>query len=138
MVSAIPSILPAGCAKYLLAVFGLYGRRRSVARHEFGIMERDPLPGELYDSYEPQNYACISVDDDLIGPILLEFNSADLFWHSLDMPGKGLEYCGITLIPPGSMDAVVQAIHGISGFSELESLLSEAKRRNKYVIHFGI
>ena len=34
-----------------------------MAKHEFGIMIDSPQPGKRYDKYEPEKYACISVDD---------------------------------------------------------------------------
>lgn len=109
-----------------------------MARHEFGIMEQRPAHGERYDCYEPWDYACISVEDDVIEPLLAKLSSFEFYWHSVDAPGKGLAYCGITLIPPESMGAMIQMIDGVSGLCGLERLLSEAKDQNKYVIHFGI
>ncbi len=111
-----------------------------MAKHEFGMMERAPLPGEQYDDYEPEKYCCISVHDDYIEPILLRLNSIDFFWHSLDMPGKGINYTGITLIPPSSMEAMRQVLTqaGAPELLPLYRLLAEARAKNKYVIHFGI
>ncbi|MBE5972711.1 MAG: hypothetical protein E7246_09380 [Lachnoclostridium sp.] len=37
-----------------------------MAKHEFGIMQNAPKPGERYDEYEPQKYLCISVDDNYV------------------------------------------------------------------------
>ncbi len=37
-----------------------------MAKHEFGIMQRDPTDKDRFDIYEPQKYSCIVVDDDLI------------------------------------------------------------------------
>ena len=109
-----------------------------MAKHNFGIMEYIPVHGERYDNYEPWHYSCICVDDDFIEPLLSKFGSIDLFWHSVDVPGKGLAYCGITLIPPESIDAMIQIIDKIPELSHLEKLLSGARAQNKYVIHFGI
>lgn len=57
--------------------------------HEFGIMAEDPLPGERYDSYEPWEYNAISVHDDFIEPLMPHLNEIDMFWHTVDVPGKG-------------------------------------------------
>ena len=35
-------------------------------KHEFGIMQKEPSFYEHYDTYEPQKYNCIAVDDDFI------------------------------------------------------------------------
>lgn len=105
-------------------------------KHEFGIMERPPIPGERYDRYEPERYNCICVDDTLIEG--LNFAAINFYWHTLDVPGKGLAYCGITLIPPESMGAVIAVIQNISGLEELTGLFVQTRAKNKFVIHFGI
>lgn len=70
---------------------------------------------------------------------LLEFVWNELnYWHTLQMPEKGIAYWGITLIPPSSMESVISIIEDIEECSELKELLLDAERRNKYVIHFGI
>ena len=79
-----------------------------MAKHEFGIMDRTPVSKERYDCYEPEKYKTIFVEDELLEPLHKRLNDIDFFWHSLDVPGKGLAYCGITLIPPESMDAAVK------------------------------
>lgn len=107
-------------------------------RHEYGIMENPPKHGERYDSYEPEKYNCISVDDVYLEEILEEFSHIDMYWHSLDVPGKGIAYCGINLIPPESMDAYIRVIGGRDGFGELTELLEKAKAENKFVIHYGL
>ncbi len=109
-----------------------------MAKHEFGIMPTDPKHGERYDEYEPLKYGCISVHDDYIEDILERFNDIDFYWHSLDFPGKGLAYCGITLIPPSSDKAFIDAIEDIPEISELRELLKKAAEEKKFVIHFGI
>lgn len=109
-----------------------------MAKHEFGIMERSPRPGERYDDYEPQKYAYISVDDDWIEPILPDLSGLDFFWHTLDIPGKGLDYSGITLIPPDTLLSMAEKLDKKPGLCDLKNLLLTAKSKNKFVIHFGI
>ncbi len=46
-------------------------------KHEFGIMQRDPSEKERFDSYEPQKYNCIRVDDGFIEPIVTDLQSVD-------------------------------------------------------------
>ncbi len=108
-----------------------------MAKHEFGILQTDPKPGQRFDHYEPERYRCISVDDDFIEPLLFQLDSIDFYWHSLDTPGKGLAYTGITLIPPSSLDSVI-ALLCHEELEELKRLLMYAKDQNKFVIHFGI
>lgn len=109
-----------------------------MAKHEFGLMKTDPVPGVRYDEYEPQKYDCISIHDDYIEPLLPELNGIDFFWHTLDCPGKGLAYTGITLIPPSSMGDVLAVLGDWEFFAPLRELLSRAVAEGRFVIHFGI
>ena len=108
-----------------------------MAKHEFGIMQTAPQNGKKYE-YEPPKYNCISVNDDYIENIVSNFNDIDFYWHSLDNPRKGIAYCGITLIPPSSMQAFISVIENYSELSELNILLQKAYSDNKWVIHYGL
>lgn len=109
-------------------------------KHEFGIMQRDPSEKERFDSYEPQKYNCIRVDDGFIEPIVTDLQSVDCYWHTLQKAEKGLAYCGITLIPPESADAFIKVLSSKNKeeYIALISLASQAKKQGKYIIHFGI
>ncbi len=109
-----------------------------MAVHEFGIMQNPPLQGERYDEYEPFKYNCISVSDDYLEGIVARMNHIDSYWHTPDVAGKGIAYCGITLIPPRSTEAFVDVIKDVPGLSALKNLLERAFRENKWVIHFGL
>lgn len=109
-----------------------------MAKHEFGIMQTPPQKGERYDTYEPRKYNCIAVSDDYLESIVSDFLDIDFYWHSLDVPGKGIAYCGITLIPPESMQAFISVIEKIPELSELKALLQKAHNENKWVIHYGL
>ena len=104
--------------------------------HEFGIMLTDPQPGKRYDAYEPEKYNCISVPDEIVenlGDAVLR--DLPCYWHTADIPGKGLAYCGITLIPPSSLAMFTDAV----GENEpLQALLTKAAAENRFVIHFGL
>ncbi|WP_455528367.1 hypothetical protein, partial [Huintestinicola sp.] len=75
---------------------------------------------------------------DYIENIVSNFNDIDFYWHSLDNPRKGIAYCGITLIPPSSMQAFISVIENYSELSELNILLQKAYSDNKWVIHYGL
>lgn len=109
-----------------------------MARHEFGIMENAPKPQKRYDEYEPQKYNCISVDDEYVEKIDATLNDIDFYWHTLDVPAKGIAYTGITLIPPTSIQAFAAVIKEIAALNELKDLLEKALADNKWVIHFGL
>ncbi len=111
-----------------------------VAKHEFGIMQKEPSPKARFDIYEPQKYNCIVVDDDFIEPIMADLQNVDCYWHTLQKTGKGLAYCGITLIPPQSMDAFTKilASQNKKEYIPLMTLMNKARENSKYIIHFGI
>ncbi len=109
-----------------------------MAKHEFGIMESAPISGRRYDEYEPKKYNCISIDDNYIEHIQEQLLIFDSFCHTIDIPMKGLNYIGITLIPPTSIDAFLAVISEGMEYEELRNLLIEAKNRKKYVIHYGL
>ena len=108
-----------------------------MAKHDFGIMQAEPKKGQRYDNYNPEEYNCISVDDDDILPLLEKLRGVKCFWHTLDRPGFGLAYYGITLIPPESFSAIIEMIWHNPNLSDLMDLLLEAENTKKYVIHFG-
>ena len=109
-----------------------------MAKHEFGIMESAPISGKRYDEYEPKKYNCIAIDDDYIDGIQEQLLIFDSFCHTVDIPMKGLNYIGITLIPPKSIAVFLTVIDNGSEYAELRNLLIDAKKRNKYVIHYGL
>ena len=99
-----------------------------MANHEFGIMQNQPMNKERFDEYEPNKYDCIVVDDNFIEPILIDLQKLDCYWHTLQNPGKGLAYYGITLIPPDSLKAFIDAIADIPKLCELKKLLEEQNK----------
>lgn len=109
-----------------------------MAYHEFGIMQNPPKKGKRYDKYEPKKYKCISVNDDDIENIIKKLSDIDFYWHTLDVAGKGLAYCGITLIPPSSMQSFISVIDDIPELHSLKELLLKALNENKWIIHFGL
>ena len=94
----------------------------------------------MFDTYEPNKYNCIEIDDDFIEPILLELQSIDCYYNTICNKGNGLAYYGITLIPPSSIYEFINILlrKDTIEYDLLISLLKKAKKYNKYVIHFGI
>ena len=76
----------------------------------FGIMQTAPENGKRYDDFEPEKYNCISVNDNHIEVIVEKLTDIDFYWHTLDVEAKGIAYCGVTLIPPSSMQQFI-SIH---------------------------
>lgn len=109
-----------------------------MAKHEFGIMESDPVKGHRYDEYEPQKYDCISVDDEYIECIEAELVALKCYAHTLDVPIDGLAYCGVTLIPPEAIEQFISLIESQAEMDNLRNLLREALKKNRFVIHYGL
>ena len=109
-----------------------------MAVHEFGILPRYPVPGERYDTYEPERYHCVAVDDAWVEPLAERLAELPVYWHTLDQPGRGLAYCGVTLIPPESIPAILAALDVAEEWTSLGGLLEEAKTQGRFVIHYGL
>ena len=111
-----------------------------MAKHDFGIMQNEPMNNERFDVFEPEKYHCIEIHDDLIEDILTDLENVPCYWHTLQVPGKGLAYCGTTLIPPQSLELFMQILSSQHQpeYNDLISLANQAKQENKYIIHFGI
>ena len=109
-----------------------------MAKHEFGIMQKDPQNGQRFDDYEPDKYDCITVDDELVEVIYGACVSFDSFCHTVDIPMSGLNYCGVTLIPPRSLDRFISVVSMYKELEDLKNLLTNARNNNRFIIHFGI
>lgn len=109
-----------------------------MAKHEFGIMRNAPVAGQRYDAYTPKKYNCISVDDAYIEPIAEKCLAFESFCHTVDIPMKGLNYIGITLIPPTSLAKFIEIISGVDELSALSALLNTALSNGNYIIHYGL
>ncbi len=111
-----------------------------MARHEFGIMDTTPRGDEDFQSYEPEKYGCVSIDDEYIENLVSEFEDIVTYWHRLSWKMTGLNYIGITLIPPkscGRFSEILKAQKN-SVYGELCGLLDTAKAQEKFVIHYGL
>ena len=71
-----------------------------MAKHEFGIIE-DFDPAKDYDrEYVPEQYGCISIEDDLAQEAFMsKLSQMPTFFHTGRRPAKGFAYYGITAFP---------------------------------------
>ncbi|MDK2801654.1 MAG: hypothetical protein PWQ70_3273 [Clostridiales bacterium] len=101
-----------------------------------------------YSDYEPEKYNCISINDDLLLELIEKYNEElmkiETYFQVTTQPGHGLDYCGVTLIPPNSLiqfrDILIKANKYYQS-QELRLLIekiTDAIRKNKYLIHYGI
>ncbi|MFT4413805.1 short-chain dehydrogenase [Fredinandcohnia humi] len=111
--------------------------------HEFGIIDDfDNLKN--YNEYDPKEFNCISVEDDIINNLSEKLAIMKTYFHSFERPDFGLAYWGITLIPPESLSffysVVTSSIHYRKSveLNKLASEINKATEEKKYMIHFGI
>lgn len=109
-----------------------------MAKHEFGIMAIPPEQNKRYDEYEPFKYNCITVNDEYLEKVLCDLSDICCYWHTLEEKGRGLAYCGITLISPDVLNGFAEVIHNTEGLFDLEKLCEKAMVENKWMIHFGL
>ena len=109
-----------------------------MAKHQFGIMAAAPQYGVRYDEYQPEKYGCIDVDDEIVEILCSQMRGMPTYYHSLDVQGENLAYCGITLIPPSTSAMVVLLLNNMSDVTALKNLFEKAVKDNKFVIHFGL
>jgi len=118
-----------------------------LAKHEFGIIDSFE-ENKWYSDYQPEKYNCISVNDDLLEELIIKYNDELMeiktYFQVTTQPGTGLDYCGVTLIPPKSLtqfrDVIVKANSQYQS-QELQALIemiTYAVEKNKYLIHYGI
>jgi len=109
-----------------------------LAKHSFGII-KDP-PKEDYLDYEPEKYGCINIDDDIIEKLAWDFLGIPCYWQNLSRPEKGLDYTGISLIPPESAGQFGKIFEKHNGLmcKEIADLFFYAEKEGLFVLHYGI
>ena len=109
----------------LLLTVGRYGKDNDygMLKHEFGMMMADPEPGQIFEEYEPDKYDCIAVDDEYVQAVAEKLAGVSVYRHGLDRPESGLAYHGITLIPPESIEEVIEAVKDVPEMRRLMEML---------------
>ncbi|HDX9579853.1 TPA: short-chain dehydrogenase [Bacillus pseudomycoides] len=111
--------------------------------HEFGIIDNFDRQ-KKYNDYSPEKYNCISVDDDIINSLNKHLSIMKTYYHSFNRPEFGLDYWGITIIPPESLSLFYDIVTSSTYFkksAELNALVSKiikATEEKKYMIHYGV
>jgi len=118
-----------------------------LAKHEFGIIDSFE-ENKWYSNYEPEKYNCISVSDDLIEELIIKYNeeltAIKTYFQVTTQPGTGLDYYGVTLIPPESLRQFRKVIVKANDHCQSQELklliekISDAISKDRYLIHYGI
>ncbi len=111
-----------------------------MAHYDLGIMDTAPVPGRWYDDYKPEQYRCISIEDDLLEPVFWRMPELPCFWCTLSQPGKGIDWTGVNLIPPSSLP---EFLHALRQFGDPELILAadlvqESIEQETFMILFGL
>lgn len=111
---------------------------------EFGIIDNF-APDKKYNEYEPEKYHCVAIDDDkYINDWWDSLLMIQTYNMSLEQPQWALSRCGITLIPPESLPALLSIISQDKRIYEDENLVRLAEKiqtaidEHKYMIHYGV
>lgn len=110
---------------------------------EFGIVDNFDKNKD-YSEYEPQKYNCIAIEDDIIDDWWNELVLIKTYFHNCNRPEYALARCGVTLIPPESLEAFYDIVANDSRSKKSEELINlmllirKAINENKYVIHYGV
>ncbi len=113
-------------------------------RAEFGIIDDFNTNKDYGDSYEPERYHCVAICDDALDDWWERLTEMNSYFHCFSRPSKALARWGITIIPPESLSLLIDIIRTETretfqeDASDIIVLLEEAKRKNKFVIHYGI
>lgn len=71
-------------------------------------------------------------------PLAEKLTELPVYWHTLDRPGEGLAYCGVTLIPPESIPTILAALGSAAPLLPLRALLEQAASAHLFLIHYGL
>lgn len=109
--------------------------------HEFIALSKDNIPDCIsYGLINQFNFVAIQdkVVLENIEVFLAGFNS---YWDCFDNPNKGLNYYGITIIPPSELPYFICALNQLKekyDVNDLMLLFGSAVSSNKWIIHFGV
>lgn len=93
---------------------------------------------------ELRNHNHVSVDDNIILPLLPQLRMVRTFHHTYDTPDMGLAYYGITIIPAESLPSILDILHCDKRRAQkneanaLLALIWEAIEKKAVIMHFGI
>ena len=114
---------------------------------EFGIVENFNAK-EDYTEYSPKKYHCVAIDDDLYlndwWNALSYIDTFNVYTKGVLQPQKALSRWGITIIPPKSLTDFLDIVIKDKRYKKdanlvaLATLIEEAVKAQKYVIHYGV
>lgn len=109
--------------------------------HEFVALQKDSISTHVsYDVIKQTNF--VSVPDEVILANIKSFITGfSSYWDSFESPNKGLNYHGITIIPPDEVPHFLRALNRLETECSIKNLImlcKDAVYLNKHIVHFGI
>ena len=93
-----------------------------------------------YDVIMQTNF--VSVPDEVIlANIKVFITGFSSYWDSFESPNEGLNYHGITIIPPDELPHFLHALNRLEtegSIKDLIMLCNDAISSNRHIVHFGI
>ena len=116
--------------------------------HNFMLLDRTEEECELimeeYWHNKQPNDLIANVEDDIICDLMEDFNLMIVSSEDSKVKYFGLNYAGITIIPPDSLSYFQNVFlkkkltKKSSGVCDLIAMISRAVKENKSIIHYGI
>ena len=114
---------------------------------QFCIIECFDEHGD-YTKYVPERYHCVAIDDDEYlndwWTSLLEIDTFDVYSERVLQPQKALSRWGITIIPPSSLEKLLNIVVSDQRYRQdkrlvaFALLIQQAIENGKYMIHYGV
>lgn len=88
--------------------------------------------------------SCVIIDDDAIYSWRERIQTMKSYFHRYSRPATGLDWWGITIIPPESLDLFYDIVENNTNSEFIEEvppllkIIIKAKENNNYIIHFGV
>ena len=117
---------------------------KSGYRAEFGIIDVLDTQRDYGSLYEPNKYYCVAIFDEVLNYWWDSLSEMKTYFHSFNRPEKNLARWGVTLIPPDSLELLIEVIEEKTpdefrnDGAEIIDVLKKAMSENKFVIHYGV
>lgn len=109
--------------------------------HEFVMLPKDSIsPNISYSTINQTSFTTIP-DELVLTNINTFFVGYSTYWDTFDCANEGLNYHGITIIPPSELPHFLRRLNQLQaecGINDLIVLCNSAISSNKYIVHFGI
>jgi hypothetical protein len=113
-------------------------------RSEFGIIDIFDSMKDYTNIYEPKKYDCIAICEEALNDWYPLLQKMPTYHGRYSCPAFNIARYAVTLIPPTSLDLLINAIKSSTKAEfredslEIVDLLEKAKMKNRYVILYDV